>query len=63
MRMRCCHVDLKYDRSRKLPGGSYLQVAVPYTRIPSNMWRCTRQTAPEPARLAEHELDRHGQGV
>eukprot|EP00959_Pyramimonas_sp_CCMP1952_P066133 1380733-Pyramimonas_sp.AAC.1 len=63
MRVRCCHFGLKYDRSSKLPSGSYLQVATTHTRIPTNSWRCTCQTAGKPAQLAEHELDWHGQGA
>eukprot|EP00959_Pyramimonas_sp_CCMP1952_P388112 8133031-Pyramimonas_sp.AAC.1 len=63
MRMRCCHFGLKYDRSSKLPSGSYLQVAITYTRIPTNLLRCTCPTAGEPAQLAEHELDWCGQGA
>eukprot|EP00959_Pyramimonas_sp_CCMP1952_P211362 4423646-Pyramimonas_sp.AAC.1 len=56
-------VSVKYDRSSKLPSGSYLQVATTYTRIPTSLWRCTCQTAVVPAPFAEHELDWHGQGA
>eukprot|EP00959_Pyramimonas_sp_CCMP1952_P368300 7714874-Pyramimonas_sp.AAC.2 len=63
MRMRCCHFGLKYDRSSKLPSGSYLQAATTYARIPTNLWRCACQTAWNPARLAERELDWYGQGA
>eukprot|EP00959_Pyramimonas_sp_CCMP1952_P123272 2577316-Pyramimonas_sp.AAC.1 len=54
---------MKYDRSSKLPGGSYLQVATTHARIPTMFWRCTCQTAGKPAKLAEHDLDWHGQGA
>eukprot|EP00959_Pyramimonas_sp_CCMP1952_P050881 1062978-Pyramimonas_sp.AAC.1 len=57
MRMRCCQVDVKCDLSSEMPSGSYLQVATTCTRIPTNLWRCTCQTAEKPARLTEHELD------
>eukprot|EP00959_Pyramimonas_sp_CCMP1952_P281378 5881653-Pyramimonas_sp.AAC.1 len=60
MRMRCGQSGLEYDRANKLPGGSYLHVATTYTRIPTNLWRCTCQAAGAPAQLAEHELDWHG---
>eukprot|EP00959_Pyramimonas_sp_CCMP1952_P265170 5544980-Pyramimonas_sp.AAC.1 len=47
----------------KWPSGSYLQVATTYARIPIKLWRCTCQTAGEPAQLAERELDWHDRGV
>eukprot|EP00959_Pyramimonas_sp_CCMP1952_P139890 2927554-Pyramimonas_sp.AAC.1 len=63
MRMRCCHFGLKCDRSRKLPGGSYLQVETTCTRIPTNLWRCTCQAAGKPAQLTEQELDWYVHGA
>eukprot|EP00959_Pyramimonas_sp_CCMP1952_P425209 8906699-Pyramimonas_sp.AAC.1 len=63
MRMRFCHFGPKCVRSSKLPSGSYLQVATTFTRIPTNMWRCTCQTAGKPAQFTEHELDWFGQGA
>eukprot|EP00959_Pyramimonas_sp_CCMP1952_P024006 503253-Pyramimonas_sp.AAC.1 len=63
MRMRLCHFGLKCDRSNTLPSGSYLQVAITCTRIPTNLWRCTCKAAGEPAQPSEHVLDLHGQGA
>eukprot|EP00959_Pyramimonas_sp_CCMP1952_P443830 9291697-Pyramimonas_sp.AAC.1 len=57
MRSRCCHFALQYDRSSKLPSGSYLQAATTYARSPTNLWRCTCLTTGNPAQLVEHELD------
>eukprot|EP00959_Pyramimonas_sp_CCMP1952_P208512 4361645-Pyramimonas_sp.AAC.1 len=51
MRMRCYHFGLKFDRSSKLPSGSYLQVTTIYTRIPTNVWRCTCPTGGGPHNL------------
>eukprot|EP00959_Pyramimonas_sp_CCMP1952_P000436 8295-Pyramimonas_sp.AAC.1 len=63
MRGRRCHFGLKFDRSSRLPSGSYLQVAITYARIPTNLWKCTCQTAGKPAQRAEHESFWYGQGA
>eukprot|EP00959_Pyramimonas_sp_CCMP1952_P226409 4733884-Pyramimonas_sp.AAC.1 len=63
MRMRFCHFGLKYDRTNKLPSGSYLQVAATCTRIPTNRWRCACNIAGAPAEPTEHFLDWYGQGA
>eukprot|EP00959_Pyramimonas_sp_CCMP1952_P256217 5351438-Pyramimonas_sp.AAC.1 len=63
MRMRFCHIGLKYDRANKLPSGSYLQVATTCARIPTNLWRCICNRAGKPADPTEHILDWYGQGA
>eukprot|EP00959_Pyramimonas_sp_CCMP1952_P364543 7633933-Pyramimonas_sp.AAC.1 len=46
-----------------MPSGSYLQVATTYTRIPTDLWRCTCQAVGKSAQLAERELDWYGPGA
>eukprot|EP00959_Pyramimonas_sp_CCMP1952_P389577 8163652-Pyramimonas_sp.AAC.1 len=53
MRMRCCHFGLKFDRSSKTPGGSYLRAATTSARTPTNLQSCTCQIVGEPAQHAE----------
>eukprot|EP00959_Pyramimonas_sp_CCMP1952_P225437 4714588-Pyramimonas_sp.AAC.1 len=57
-----CHFGLKYDRDNMLPSGSNLQAATTYTRIPTDLWRCTCSIAGKLAQPTEHILDGHKQG-
>eukprot|EP00959_Pyramimonas_sp_CCMP1952_P324148 6784159-Pyramimonas_sp.AAC.1 len=63
MRVRFCHFGLKHDRANMLPSGSHLQVATTCARIPTNLWRCTRNIAGKPAQPTENILDWRGQGA
>eukprot|EP00959_Pyramimonas_sp_CCMP1952_P217022 4538879-Pyramimonas_sp.AAC.1 len=63
MRMRCGHYGLKFDRSGRLPGGSYLRVATTYACIPANPWECACLVVGNHARQAEHEYVWYGQGA